>query len=142
MNPSHVSFRLSSARKRSRACRFNVVKELASEGETYRRVYASYEDYADDLTPPESFKVDRERLVPALKGYFQVKGLCADWEAIEGASDENLVNCLAMACPFDPPEKQALLESGDIVQRTQMMQALLEMAVHERETGDDNRSLQ
>ena len=48
-----------------------------------------------------------------------------------------------MACPFDPCEKQALLECGGIGDRSAMMQALLEMAVHERDDQSlDDRSLQ
>ena len=38
-----------------------------------------------------------------------------------------LVTMLAMVCPFDPPEKQALLEAAEGPQRAEMLVALLRM---------------
>ena len=52
-------------------------------------------------------------MLPALRSYFERQGLTADWGAIDRADDEALVTCLAMACPFEPGEKQALLECTD-----------------------------
>ena len=41
-----------------------------------------------------------------------------------------LVATLAMVCPFEPPEKQALLEAADTEERTQALLALLRMGAH------------
>lgn len=124
-------------------CRFDVVRELAHDGLLYRRVDASYDKYQDDLAPEGEFRLDRDQLLPVLRSYFEAKGLTADWSAIERAADASLLTCLSMACPFDPCEKQALLECGGIRDRSAMMQALLEMAVHERDDQSlDDRSLQ
>jgi len=38
-----------------------------------------------------------------------------------------LVTMLAMVCPFDPPEKQALLEASEGSERAEMLVALLRM---------------
>ena len=118
-------------------CRFRIARELPPEGLLYRRVYASYDEYADDLVPPTPCRLDRARLLPALRGFFQANGLTADWDAINGADDELLITCLAMACPFKPSEKQALLECTDEASRVAMMQALFEMAAHERGETDE-----
>jgi hypothetical protein len=38
-----------------------------------------------------------------------------------------LINALAMMCPFDPAEKQALLEAGSVQERASTLIALLEI---------------
>ena len=51
----------------------------------------------------------------------------ADWKSVMTAPGEALVNALAMMCPFDPAEKQALLEAGSFQERASTLMALLEM---------------
>ena len=111
-------------------CRFAIARELEQDGLLYRRVRADYSRFASDLPEPAPITVDRGSLIPALRAYFERHGLTADWDAINRASDEALVTCLAMACPFEPSEKQALLECSSESQRVAMMQALFEMAAH------------
>ena len=111
-------------------CRFAIVRELEPEGLLYRRVRADYSRFAGDLPEPAPLSLDRDSLIPALKSYFDHNGLSADWEAIDRANDETLVTCLAMACPFEPSEKQALLECSSETELAAMMQALFEMAAH------------
>ena len=43
---------------------------------------------------------------------------------------KGLVTTLSMICPFDVPEKQALLECPDLNQRAKLLIAILEMASH------------
>ncbi|MCW0182528.1 LON peptidase substrate-binding domain-containing protein [Zavarzinia sp.] len=112
--------------------RFRIREEL-SRVTPYRKVIADYDDFTDDLEPPpHAGDVNRNRLAPALRSYLELHGLSADWQAIEKAPAESLINALAMICPFTPPEKQALLEARDIGDRADMMIALLEMAVAAR----------
>ena len=54
--------------------------------------------------------LDRERLMAALAAFFRARNLSTDWDAVKQAADTNLVTSLAMALPFGPAEKQALLE--------------------------------
>lgn len=115
-------------------CRFDVLEELPLV-KGYRRVVADYGPYAGDLTPPEDVGLDRDRLLIALKVYFQAQGISADWGQVESAPDERLVTTLAMVCPFSPTEKQALLECRDPVERASVLTALVEMAAMNR--GDD-----
>ena len=66
----------------------------------------------------------------ALRAYFAARGFDANWEAIDEMPDATLVATLAMVCPFEPPEKQALLEAAEIEERTQALLALLQMGAH------------
>ena len=53
----------------------------------------------------------------------------ANWDAIEGAPCERLVNSIAMICPFEPSEKQALLEAPTLENRIEILAALINMAI-------------
>jgi Lon protease-like protein len=109
--------------------RFDVVRELPLE-QGYRRVVPDFERFRDDLNV-ETDTIDREGLLDALRAYFEGTGLGGDWAAVEKAGDETLVTSLAMACPFDPPEKQALLEAMTLSERAETLITLLRMSVLE-----------
>ena len=53
-------------------------------------------------------------------------------------SDERLVTTIAMGCPFQPSEKQALLEAADTAERARLLTALVEMEVHSGAEPDDS----
>jgi len=109
--------------------RFDITSELPLE-EGYRRVVPNFERFRDDLSE-DSDDVDRESLLEALREYFEVSGLDGDWSAVEKAADESLVTSLAMACPFDPPEKQALLEAMTLSERAETLITILRMSILE-----------
>jgi Lon protease-like protein len=110
----------------SGVCRFTVVEELAPVS-AYRRVQADWSDFLGDLDPVPDSGLDRGRLLSALRGYFDVHGIEADWDALREAPDERLITCLSMICPFGASEKQALLEARDLAVRTEVLMALIEM---------------
>ena len=109
--------------------RFEVVQEYATD-KLYRIVEPSWQRFRSDLRRnPQTTAIDREELVANLRAYFDSRGLAANWRAIEGSGNEDLVNSLAMVCPFDSTEKQALLEAPDLEQRSRLVIALMNMAV-------------
>lgn len=117
--------------------RFLVAEEVATM-RGYRRVIPDWSPFTADLAGgPETAALDRDRLDRALRGYFQMQGISADWDAIAKTADERLVSTLAMICPFSPSEKQALLESPGPVERANMLLTLLEMAVHDPGADSD-----
>lgn len=115
-------------------CRFEIAEEMTPK-DGYRRVLADYHRFRRDLTGEADAgteaQVDRDRLLAALKHYFDHRGISVDWKAIEAAPDDRLVTSLAMTCPFAPSERQALLEAPTLAARARTMTALLEMAAAE-----------
>jgi Lon protease-like protein len=109
--------------------RFRVAEEIEMR-RGYRRVRADYSAYADDLEPDAPEDVPREAVLEALRPYFTVKGIEANWDAIEEMAGPALVTTLAMVCPFGVPEKQALLEASTLRDRAESLIALLRMAAH------------
>jgi uncharacterized protein len=116
-------------------CRFETVRELPIV-RGYRRVDVSWERFAADLEEPGPALFDRARLVEGLRTYFKIQGISANWDAIESTPDERLVTSLAMICPFEPSEKQALLECRSLSERASMMIAIIEMSVLDKRGGD------
>jgi uncharacterized protein len=107
--------------------RFTIEAELGLR-RGYRRVRGDFHAFLEDLTaerPP--VVVEREQILSALRGYFAQRSVDANWEAIRGLSDDGLVITLAMACPFEPVEKQALLEARSDADQAATLLALLQM---------------
>jgi Lon protease-like protein len=111
--------------------RFLVRQELSMH-RGYRRVEADYSPFGADLGPPGGLPGGvRDEVVDALKPYFEMQGIDANWDAIRAMPDATLMTTLAMLCPFDTAEKQALLEAPTDGDRAADLLALLRMAVHE-----------
>jgi Lon protease-like protein len=107
--------------------RFTVAAELDMRN-GYRRVRGDFSQYAGDLAetrPPVT--IEREKLLAALRAYFARRSVEANWDAIRGLSDDGLIITLAMACPFEAVEKQALLEAPTDTDRAATLLALLQM---------------
>lgn len=108
-------------------CRFEVGDELPVRT-PYRQVRARFGPYEHDLKPDgPTPKLDRPRLLAALSRYLDHRGLGIEWETAESAPLDALVNSLAMGLPFDPAEKQALLEAATLQDRALALTALLEI---------------
>jgi Lon protease-like protein len=108
-------------------CRFDVSGEAESDT-PYRKLSVAYDRFADDLVAARGAEdVPRARLLAVLQRYLQARNLKPDWEAIEQSENEDLVNGLAIAGPFAPPEKQALLEASTLADRAAALIALAEM---------------
>ena len=107
--------------------RFQVADELPVQT-PYRQVRADYARFQADLAPlSEASGPERPRLTDALRRYLEHRGMRIDWQAVEAAPVEPLVNSLAMALPFDPAEQQALLEAGGLDARREALITLLEI---------------
>ncbi|MDB5415191.1 MAG: peptidase, partial [Rubritepida sp.] len=109
--------------------RFRVAEEIASR-HGYRRVRADYAPYLADLEPAAEDGLPRDGILAALRPYFAVKGIDANWSAIEPMGAPALITTLSMVCPFAVAEKQALLEAPGLAERAESLIALLQMAAH------------
>jgi Lon protease-like protein len=116
--------------------RFRVAEELPLR-RLYRRIRPDYASYQADLDlTPHPVLADRAGLLTALRAFFRLRGIEANWPAIEQTQDAALLTTLCMVCPFEPREKQALLEAATPGERAALLVALLEMAVQAGAHGD------
>ena len=119
--------------------RFAVGVELETQ-RGYRRVRADLSRFRADLDSTSSTDtIDRDQMTDALRAYFTARGFDANWDAINEMPDDALVVTLAMVCPFDPAEKQALLEAPGLGDRAATLLALLQMGAHSSDAGRQGR---
>ncbi|MGA9865738.1 MAG: LON peptidase substrate-binding domain-containing protein [Acetobacteraceae bacterium] len=117
--------------------RFDIAAELEPR-RGYRRVRGDYSRFLGDLSLTERpIGVERDALLAALRGYFGHRKLEANWDAIKRIPDDMLVVTVAMTCPFESAEKQALLEAPTDAGRAVALLALLRMGAA---TPDDPQS--
>ncbi len=116
-------------------CRFAIFEEIATM-RGYRRVVPDFARWQADLGPEDEARFERAQLLAALKSYFARNAMSADWNAINDSPNDRLVTTLAMFCPFEPQEKQALLECETPAERATTLIALLEMGAAAGGDGD------
>jgi Lon protease-like protein len=109
--------------------RFRITSEI--EGFTpYRRCNVNWEGFARDLGGPERDPdFDRAAFLDVLGRFFDDQGLKTDWDSLGDAEDELLINSLSMLCPFEPEDKQALLEAPSLSTRRETLVTLIEFAL-------------
>ncbi len=114
--------------------RFRIVQELRV-ATSYRQCSVDFMPFIDDFTARKGEdRVDRKAVLAALMAYLKANDLKADWEGIENAPNEALVNALAMMSPYDPAEKQAMLEAPDLKTRAEILIAVTEIALAKSQT--------
>lgn len=109
--------------------RYRIAQEVA--GFTpYRRAEVTWAGFERDLGQAETDPgFCRDAFFPLLSRYFQAHGLSTDWDNLKEAEDELLINSLSMLCPFEPEEKQALLEAPSLTTRRETLITLIEFTL-------------
>jgi Lon protease-like protein len=117
--------------------RFKVIEEI-SVLTAYRQCRVDYFPFVDDFTARKGEdEVDRAALLEALTDFLKANNLQVDWEGIERAPNEALVNALAMMSPYGVAEKQAMLEAPDLKTRAEILIAVTEMDLARKRTSGD-----
>jgi Lon protease-like protein len=109
--------------------RFRIKDEVTGFS-PYRKVSASWDGFDRDLGAAErDTNFDRPAFLDALQRFFEARELETDWESLKDADDELLINSLSMLCPFEPEEKQALLEAPSLSTRRETLVTLIEFSL-------------
>ena len=104
----------------------------------YRQCRVDFAAFIDDFTARKGEEeVDRKALLAALTQFLKANQLKVDWDGIESAPNEALVNALAMMSPYGPAEKQALLEAPNLKTRAEILIAVTEMDLAKKQTSGD-----
>jgi hypothetical protein len=117
--------------------RFRIEEEIEAAA-PYRQCRVNYSPFADDFTARlGEDAVDREALLEALSAFLKANNLKTDWEGVEQAPNEALVNALAMMSPYGAAEKQALLEAPDLKTRAEILIAITQIELAKKTTGGE-----
>jgi uncharacterized protein len=102
----------------------------------YLRTSVDWSSFERDLGRSERDEdFDRTAFLDTLARFFETAQLSSDWDSLKRADEELLINSLSMLCPFDPEEKQALLEAPTLANRRETLVTLMEFAL--RSGGED-----
>jgi len=117
--------------------RFRVEEELTVKT-AYRQCRVSFVPFADDFVARKGEDdVDRKSLLAALAAFLKANKLKTDWQGVESAPNEALVNALAMMSPYGAAEKQALLEAPNLKTRAEMLIAITEIELAKKNTDGE-----
>ena len=117
--------------------RFRIEEEL-SVATAYRQCRVTYAPFTDDFVARRGEEaVDRKALLEALQAFLKANNLKADWQGIESAPNEAMVNALAMMSAYGSAEKQAMLEAPDLKTRAEILIAVTEIELAKSKTEDE-----
>ena len=127
----------------SPASRASASSEELKVATAYRQCRVTYQPFADDFVARKGEDaVDRKAVLEALTSFLKANNLKTDWQGVESAPNEALVNALAMMSPYGTPEKQALLEAPDLKSRAEILVAVTEMELAKKTAGGGEPPLQ
>lgn len=107
--------------------RFKVIKEVETK-KMYRTFKVSYTEFSDDLDEKVKKEIDDQSLLELIdktKKFFKMFQLSTDWSVIEKVEPSQLINSLAMICPFTSGEKQRLLETSSLQERNSILNQII-----------------
>ena len=106
----------------------------------YRCFNVQWDGFEKDREVPEpDSKFDRDVFFNLLKKFLEGEGLSTDWETLQQADNELLINSLSMMLDFDLEDKQALLEAPSLQTRRETLTTLFEFSLR---GGSDDEVLQ
>jgi len=127
--------------------RFRIVEELITDA-PYRQARVSFAEFAHDADThsaqqtsealSESGRADRAALTVAMKSLAKAVGVDVDWTALQEIPLPLLVNQAAMISPFQPADKQSLIEAGTVDERRRLLIGLMHLYASQAPDGSAN----
>ena len=106
-------------------CRF-VLRERNLTPKGYYQANIDTADYLNDLDNLEPM-INRSSLIQKYTNFFKMKKLEIDQDALSETSNLQLLSTLAMLAPFNKIDKQAILESPNILERMNTINSILDL---------------
>ena len=106
-------------------CRF-VLNDRNLSPKGYYQGSVNCENYLDDLKEMEP-NLDRNSLIQKYSNFFKIKKLDIDREVLAETSNLQLLSTLAMLAPFNKIDKQAILESANVMERINTLNSILDL---------------
>jgi len=106
-------------------CRFTL-NEYHLNQKDYYTASINTEDFHNDINNIEPH-IDRNNLIQKYSNFFKMKKLEIDKEVLSETSNLQLLSTLAMLAPFNKIDKQAILESQNLLQRNNIINSILDL---------------
>ena len=112
--------------------RFEITKEVANE-KKYREFEVDYKKFYKDLSVSEKTDnlYDKFNFMQKVKKFFEKNGLMINWKEFEKLDENQKINTLSMIAPISNEEKQKLLETVTLVDKTNTLLNIIEFYSYE-----------
>ena len=114
--------------------RFEIIKEV-SNTKLYREFKVQYNKFFKDTKNEESFffqKKNIEILLKKIKIFYKKNGLILNWKEFKELKHSQQIDTLAMISPFTDEEKQKLLETVSLSDKTKILSEIVEFYLHDK----------
>ncbi len=118
-------------------CRF-ILRDRNLTTKGYYKADIDCNDYLDDLNDMEP-NIDRKDLILKYSNFFKMKKLDIDQEVLSETSNLQLLSTLAMLAPFNKIDKQAILESPNMMERINTINSILDLNTFQVVSNNNNQ---
>src|SRR5210317_2237346 len=120
-------------------CRF-VLEERNLTPNGYYQAKINTSDYLEDLNSMEP-QIDRNSLIQKYENFFKIKKLEIDKNVLGDTSNLQLLSTLTMIAPFNKIDKQAILESPNLLERVNTINSILDLNTFQVVNGNSSNRL-
>ena len=111
--------------------RFEITKEINNK-KKYREFEVNYNKFQNDLAPDKMDAVyDKQKFTSKVKKFFEKNGLMINWKEFEKLDENQKINTISMIAPISNEEKQKLLETVSLGDKTNTLLNIIEFYSYE-----------
>ena len=112
--------------------RFEITKEITSK-KKYREFEVDYKKFYKDLVTPNKIEAVYVKLnfMEKVKEFFKKNGLMINWKEFEKLDESQKINTLSMIAPISNEEKQKLLETVSLEDKTNTLLNIIKFYSYE-----------
>jgi hypothetical protein len=112
--------------------RFKIIKEI-NNNKLYREFEVQYKKFDEDNEKNEKMEEEKLNLLfKKTKFFFKKNGLLLDWKEFKKLSKAQQINTLAMISPISSEEKQKLLETVSLNEKTKTLSKIIEFYLYDK----------
>ena len=121
--------------------RFEITKEITNQ-KKYREFEVDYKKFHEDVLDSKRVALvyDNFKFMEKIKKFFEKNGLMINWKEFEKLEEAQKINTLSMIAPISNEEKQKLLETISLSEKTNTLLNIIEF--YSYENSSDNETIQ
>lgn len=121
--------------------RFEITKEIANQ-KKYREFEVDYKKFHKDVLDYEKVALayDKLNFIEKVKKFFEKNGLMINWKEFEKLDEPQKINTLSMIAPISNEEKQKLLETVSLNDKTNTLLDIIKF--YSYENSSDRETIQ
>ena len=112
--------------------RFEITKEITNK-KKYREFEVDYEKFQKKILDKENIELsyNKSDFMDKIKGFFEKSGLMINWKEFEKLDESQKINTLSMIAPISNEEKQKLLETVSLTDKTNTLLNIIKFYSYE-----------